>query len=228
MANKHGGLRSSTVRQLSSVPLQVLLTLNGWYFGGFFIAELLMFVYKGVLLPYPPGNLVLDLMLLFLFLGLEILRIFYGSKGNLCEQTLATVLSVGILVPCAVLSVYFLLLQTFVLRLEVIVNALLLCFYGFELLLCLTGLIAFSRGRHASPRFKFLFTALCVCVLQGVGVQDECDGVPQRPAWCPAHFRQRRSVTRHPTPRPGGAAPSTRREAETLQDEPSGCGGQLL
>ncbi|XP_018589198.2 transmembrane protein 216 isoform X2 [Scleropages formosus] len=145
-APRYYSASSSTVRQLSSVPLQVLLTLNGWYFGGFFIAELLMFVYKGVLLPYPPGNLVLDLMLLFLFLGLEILRIFYGSKGNLCEQTLATVLSVGILVPCAVLSVYFLLLQTFVLRLEVIVNALLLCFYGFELLLCLTGLIAFSRG----------------------------------------------------------------------------------
>ncbi|MFT7810155.1 transmembrane protein 216-like isoform X2 [Arapaima gigas] len=171
---------------LSSAPLQVLLYLNCWYFGAFFIAELLMFVYKGVLLPYPPANLILDIVLLFLFLGLEILRIFYGWKGNLCEQTLALVLSVGVLVPCTVLSVYFLLLQTFVLRLEVIINAVLLCFYGPELLLGLTTLGTFSRcargyGEHCLPSWeevpvggcctlrRFLFTSF-LCVFQEVGV----------------------------------------------------------
>ncbi|XP_064184179.1 transmembrane protein 216 [Anguilla rostrata] len=131
---------------LSSAPLQVLLHLNGWYFAAFFVAEILMFVYKGVLLPYPRANLILDIVLLFLYLGLEVLRLFYGWKGNLCERSLALMLSVAVLVPCAVLCVYYLLLQTFVLRLELVLNAIQLCFYSLELLLSLITISAFSRA----------------------------------------------------------------------------------
>ncbi|XP_036404989.1 transmembrane protein 216 [Megalops cyprinoides] len=131
---------------LSSAPLQVLLYLNCWYFAAFFIAEILMFIYKGVLLPYPQPNLILDIVLLFLYLGLEVLRLFYGWKGNLCERSLALVVSLAVLVPCTVLCVYYLLLQTFVLRLEVLLSAILLCFYGLELLLGLITLSVFSRA----------------------------------------------------------------------------------
>uniref|UniRef100_A0A8D3A2Y8 Transmembrane protein 216 n=1 Tax=Scophthalmus maximus TaxID=52904 RepID=A0A8D3A2Y8_SCOMX len=73
---------------LSSTPLQVLLYLNCWYFAAFYLAEILMFIYKGISLPYPSENLVLDVVLLLVFLGLEMLRIFYGWKGNLCESAL--------------------------------------------------------------------------------------------------------------------------------------------
>ncbi|XP_052010997.1 transmembrane protein 216 [Xyrauchen texanus] len=105
-----------------------------------------MFVYKGVLLPYPQANLILDIVLLILFLGLETLRLFYGYKGNLCQHSLALCVSVGVLVPCAVLSVYYLLLQTFVLRLEFVLNAVLLCFYSIELVLGLMTVSVFSRA----------------------------------------------------------------------------------
>ncbi|CAK6977424.1 transmembrane protein 216 isoform X2 [Scomber scombrus] len=106
-----------------------------------------MFIYKGVLLPYPSDNLVLDLVLLLLFLGLENLRIFYGWKGNLCERSLSSGLSLFILLPCAALAVYYLLLQTFVLRLEFLLSAVLLCFYAAEFLLGLFSLSAFSRSK---------------------------------------------------------------------------------
>ncbi|KAI1899068.1 hypothetical protein AGOR_G00078880 [Albula goreensis] len=105
-----------------------------------------MFVYKGVLLPYPRANLTLDIVLLFIYLGLEVLRLFYGRKGNLCERSLALALSVAVLVPCVVLCVYYLLLQTFVLRLELLLSAVLLCFYGLELLLALLTISAFTRA----------------------------------------------------------------------------------
>lgn len=36
-------------------------------------------MFVGTLLPYPPDNLVLDVVLMLLFLGLETLRIFYGE-----------------------------------------------------------------------------------------------------------------------------------------------------
>uniref|UniRef100_W5KTT1 Transmembrane protein 216 n=1 Tax=Astyanax mexicanus TaxID=7994 RepID=W5KTT1_ASTMX len=136
------------VSMLSSTPLQVLFYLNSWYFAVFFIAEILMFIYKGVLLPYPQSNLILDIVLLLLYLGLETLRLFYGWKGNLCERTLTLSISIGVLVPCTVLSVYYLLLQTFVLRLEFILNAVLLCFYGLELILGLITISAFARYNY--------------------------------------------------------------------------------
>ncbi|XP_065122680.1 transmembrane protein 216 isoform X2 [Paramisgurnus dabryanus] len=132
---------------LSSTPLQILYYLNGWYSAAFFIAEGLMFVYKGVLLPYTQANLILDVVLLLLFLGLEILRLFYGRKGNLCQRSLALFTSVGILVPCAVLSVYYLILQTFVLRFEFVLNAVLLCFYSLELVLGLMTISVFTRAK---------------------------------------------------------------------------------
>ncbi|KAL3973485.1 F-box protein, helicase, 18 [Sarotherodon galilaeus] len=135
---------------LSSAPLQVLFYLNSWYFAAFYLAEVLMFIYKGVLLPYPSDNLVLDVVLLLLFLALEILRIFYGEqshKGNLCERSLASCVSLFVLLPCTALAMYYLLLQTFVLRLEFLLNAVLLCFYGLEFLLGLISISAFSRAK---------------------------------------------------------------------------------
>ncbi|XP_033822826.2 transmembrane protein 216 [Periophthalmus magnuspinnatus] len=132
---------------LSSTPLQILLHLNKWYFAAFYLAEILMFIYKGILLPYPTDNLILDVVLLVLFLGLETLRIFYAEKGNLCERPLSSSMSVLVLFPCTALCVYYLLLQTFVLRLEFILNTILLVFYCAEFVLSVLALSMFSRSR---------------------------------------------------------------------------------
>ncbi|XP_075993595.1 transmembrane protein 216 isoform X1 [Genypterus blacodes] len=131
---------------LSSTPLQVLLYLNCWYFAAFYLAEVLIFIYKGISLPYPSDNLILDVVLLVIFLGLETLRIFYGWKGNVCERVLSSAVSLLVLLPCAALAVYYLLLQTFVLRLEFILSVVLLCFYALELLLGLLSVSAFARS----------------------------------------------------------------------------------
>uniref|UniRef100_A0AAV2KEX5 Transmembrane protein 216 n=1 Tax=Knipowitschia caucasica TaxID=637954 RepID=A0AAV2KEX5_KNICA len=132
---------------LSSAPLQILLYLNRWYFAAFYVAEILMFIYKGVLLPYPSENLALDVVMMALFAALETLRIFYAEKGNLCERSLASGISLLVLLPSAALCVYFLLLQTFVLRLELVLGALLLCFHCAEFVLGLLTLAMFSRSR---------------------------------------------------------------------------------
>lgn len=68
-----------------------------------------------------------------------------GWKGNLCERSLASCVSLFILIPCVALAVYYLLLQTFVLRLEFLLSAVLLCFYSLEFLLGLLSVSAFSR-----------------------------------------------------------------------------------
>ncbi|XP_041268434.1 transmembrane protein 216 isoform X1 [Onychostruthus taczanowskii] len=129
----------------SSAPLQVLLFLNGWYCATYFLLEAFVFVYKVLLLPYPVSNLVLDVVLLLLYLGIEATRIFFGSKGNLCQRKVPLSLSLALTVPAAVLAVYYLLLQTYSLRLEAFLSAILLLFYGLELLLGFLALLSFSR-----------------------------------------------------------------------------------
>lgn len=69
-----------------------------------------------------------------------------GWKGNLCERSLASGVALLLLAPCAALAVYLLLLQTLVLRLELLLSAVLLTFYLLELLLGLLALSAFSRS----------------------------------------------------------------------------------
>ncbi|KAJ6654156.1 hypothetical protein lerEdw1_007425 [Lerista edwardsae] len=146
-------------RHLSSTPLEILLFLNGWYYATYFLLEIFIFIYKGeffvvtpfvnplspgLLLPYPSANLVLDLVMLFLYLGIEVTRIFFGSKGNLCQRKVPLSISLALTFPAAVMAAYYLLLQTYALRLEAILNAILLLFYGVELLLGILTLAAFS------------------------------------------------------------------------------------
>ncbi|XP_051777797.1 transmembrane protein 216-like isoform X2 [Erpetoichthys calabaricus] len=106
-----------------------------------------MFIYKGLVLPYSPANLTLDLVMLFLYLGVEILRLFFGSKGNLTQRSLPLAVCLTLTLPCAMMAVYYLLLQTYVLRVEVILNAILLVFCLFEIVLEIATLAAFSRAK---------------------------------------------------------------------------------
>nr|XP_033784587.1 transmembrane protein 216 isoform X3 [Geotrypetes seraphini] len=138
-------LRGKHRAVMSSTPLEILLFLNGWYYATYFLLEILIFVYKGLILPYPTANLTLDIVMLFLYLGIEVIRIFYGSKGNLLQRKMPLAISLGLMIPAAVMAVYYLLLQTYVLRLEAIVNIILLVFYALELLLSIVALISFSR-----------------------------------------------------------------------------------
>uniref|UniRef100_A0A8C6IGW3 Transmembrane protein 216 n=1 Tax=Mus spicilegus TaxID=10103 RepID=A0A8C6IGW3_MUSSI len=135
---------SAPDKRLSSTPLEVLFFLNGWYYATYFLLELLIFLYKGLLLPYPTANLVLDVVMLLLYLGIEVIRLFFGTKGNLCQRKMPLGISVALTFPSAMMASYYLLLQTYVLRLEAIMNSILLFFCGSELLLEMLTLATFS------------------------------------------------------------------------------------
>ncbi|XP_059831588.1 transmembrane protein 216-like isoform X4 [Hypanus sabinus] len=133
-------------QKLALTPLEILLNLNSWYYAAYLVAEILLFIYKSLLLPYNPANLVLDLVMLFLYLGVEVIRIFFGSKGNLSQRKVPLTISLVLLGPSTIMAIYYMLLQTYVLRLEVTINAILLVFYFFELVLCCVGLMSFSSA----------------------------------------------------------------------------------
>ncbi|XP_052046067.1 transmembrane protein 216 isoform X2 [Apodemus sylvaticus] len=73
-------------KRLSSTPLEVLFFLNGWYYATYFLLELLIFLYKGLLLPYPKANLVLDVVMLLLYLGIEVIRLFFVWTGSEVQE----------------------------------------------------------------------------------------------------------------------------------------------
>lgn len=76
---------------------------------------------------------------------LELLIFLYkGTKGNLCQRKMPLGISVALTFPSAMMASYYLLLQTYVLRLEAIMNSILLFFCGSELLLEMLTLATFS------------------------------------------------------------------------------------
>ncbi|NXX82004.1 TMM80 protein, partial [Urocolius indicus] len=129
--------------QLSSLPLQILLHVNGIYYIFYFLATLVMIVYKSQAFSYPDDFLAPDLALLFMMALLEVPRLYFGSKGNLTEEEAPLGLSLVLTLGSALLSVYFLVWQTYVLRADVILNALLLLTYGLESVLKVTAIAAF-------------------------------------------------------------------------------------
>ncbi|ROI37070.1 Transmembrane protein 80 [Anabarilius grahami] len=108
-----------------------------------------MIIYKTHVLSYPVGRLALDMCLLFLMAGFEVLRVYWGVRGNLQESegyTGSNLIATGATV---LLALYFVIWQSYVLRADVIIGAILLCLYG------LTGIV----GLGTLARFtRFAFT----------------------------------------------------------------------
>ncbi|NXF55235.1 TMM80 protein, partial [Oceanites oceanicus] len=129
--------------QLSSVPLQIVFYVNGIYYIFYFLATLAMIVYKCQVFSYPHKFLAPDLALLFVMAILEVLRLYLGSMGNLTEEEAPLVLSLVIMVGSVILSVYFLVWQTYVLKADVIINAVLLFTYGIESVLQVIAIATF-------------------------------------------------------------------------------------
>ncbi|XP_074741047.1 transmembrane protein 80 isoform X1 [Strix uralensis] len=133
--------RTSSV--LSSVPLQFLFYVNGIYYIFYFVATLAMIIYKSQVFSYPDDFLAPDLALLFIMAILEVLRLYLGSMGNLTEEEAPLGLSLVITVGSVILSVYFLVWQTYILKADVIINAVLLFTYGLESVLKVIAIAAF-------------------------------------------------------------------------------------
>uniref|UniRef100_A0A8C8YBE9 Transmembrane protein 80 n=1 Tax=Panthera leo TaxID=9689 RepID=A0A8C8YBE9_PANLE len=134
---------SLTTGQLSSVSLQVLLYLSGGYYALYFLATLLLIIYKSQVFSYPCPYLALDLTLLFMMGILEAVRLYLGTKGNLMEAEVPLAVSLVLTAGGALLSTYFLLWQTLVLRADSTLSAALLALHGLEAVLQLVAIAAF-------------------------------------------------------------------------------------
>jgi len=178
----------------ASLPLEVTLYFNGFYSALVFIITLLMFIFKAVVLPYPPNVLGLEVAFVFLYGIVEWVRLrqgallrarastfFYAglffalglrarpcppaitaplraprltlpsplcppraaSRGNRLESLGPLLFSLCLSAPVVIFHVYYLQLQTYVLRLDAVVQGIALAFVGAEALLQARAACAF-------------------------------------------------------------------------------------
>ncbi|XP_056595560.1 transmembrane protein 80-like isoform X2 [Triplophysa dalaica] len=132
------GMAGRNTVVISSVLLQILLYLSAGYSVLYFLSTLSMIIYKTEVLSYPDGQLTLDVCLLFLMAGLEVLRVYWGIRGNLQESEGYLGLNLIATGATVLLALYYIIWQSYVLRADVIIGAILLCLYG------LTGIVGFG------------------------------------------------------------------------------------
>ncbi|CAG9569225.1 unnamed protein product [Danaus chrysippus] len=117
----------------SSLAYEILLYLNSFYLGMFFVCEIAMGILKAINVSYPENALLTEAGIFSALCLLEVIRIFLGRRGNLASTKLPVFFSVILTIPCAVGVCYFLIYQTYILRLEYIWCAVMLIFHALEL-----------------------------------------------------------------------------------------------
>ena len=100
---------------MSSLPLQVLIDVDNWYFWLYWTATLYLLIYKANSYAYYPTlSLVLETLAVLSLPLVHTGRRFLGSRGNKCEEAAPLLLFNLLNVVCFVAVLFFCLWQSFV------------------------------------------------------------------------------------------------------------------
>uniref|UniRef100_A0A0G4IF85 Transmembrane protein 216 n=1 Tax=Chromera velia CCMP2878 TaxID=1169474 RepID=A0A0G4IF85_9ALVE len=134
------------VKPGSFLSLQILLFFNYYYFWLWFVAEVLLFIYKGAVLPYPPGAYASEFSILALVLLIALIRYAVGTAGNKTERFGLMLWFLVLSIPTLGAAVYYCLFQVYVLRLEYALSIILILLTGFETVISVAALIFFKSS----------------------------------------------------------------------------------
>lgn len=71
----------------SSLAYEILLYLNTFYLGMFFVCEVAMGILKAINVSYPENALLTETGIFFGLCSVEVFRIFLGRRGNLASKS---------------------------------------------------------------------------------------------------------------------------------------------
>lgn len=130
----------------SSLTYEILMYLNSFYFGMFAICEVGMGIFKATTLQ-SPGFIksITEFAMLAFLLTTEGCRIYLGRRGNLVERGIPMILGIILTIPSVLATMYFLLWQNYVLRLEVILCSIQLVLLVTEFVISVMCLISIYR-----------------------------------------------------------------------------------
>ncbi|KAJ3375037.1 hypothetical protein GGF31_005759 [Allomyces arbusculus] len=120
------------------------------------VANLGSLAYKGWLLPYPSGAYSVEIALAVLQLPIEMLRLLFGSKGNLLESIppLAVYFVLSLLTP--LLSAFFMAWQTYVLAVDQWIHAVYLALSGIQFLMGVNLTVQLDNLIDEEPEMGFM------------------------------------------------------------------------
>ncbi|CUI14653.1 membrane-associated protein, putative [Bodo saltans] len=125
----------------ASFPLQIFLHLGRFFSVPWFVITLALLIYKGVKLPFPQDvALPLEIVSSFLVMAIHWVAVNVGIKGNLTESPRLLLLSILLNAVILFGIIYFMWLQTYVMRLDLGVSATYLSLVGLTFVFSLVGL----------------------------------------------------------------------------------------
>ena len=133
------------IPSLSSLPLQILIYFDGWFCFGYFFYQMLLYLYKGSFYYYPPYQIWLEVVLNIVLAIVQTSRLFLASKANKTEMFRPMLWSLLLSPAAATALTYYVALQLYVLRLDIIMNSMGLVFLGLELPLQIAQCFYFSQ-----------------------------------------------------------------------------------
>jgi hypothetical protein len=130
---------------LTSLPLQISLYFSAYYVLLFTAVTFLLFLYKPLALPYPQHLIGWEASAFTFLTLIHVIRFYIGNKANLVQSKTACIFFLALCVPCLIGHIYLYQWQTYVLRVDQILNVIELVFLAFEMLASLLTLIAFLQ-----------------------------------------------------------------------------------
>ncbi|KAJ1417692.1 hypothetical protein B484DRAFT_400722 [Ochromonadaceae sp. CCMP2298] len=119
----------------SSLPLQMMLYFSNHFTPLFFILNILLYTYKATQYFFPGRLLGWELTTVFMFLLIDGTRLILASKGNKTSTIPPLVSSLVLAMPMIVLHAYYISLQTYILRIDIVLNSIALVLLGSETIL---------------------------------------------------------------------------------------------
>lgn len=105
------------------MPLAILLSFHWWYITLYCALSTGLFIYKGLHLFYPSQSLTWDVLLLVAFVCNESVRLKFLIRGNKTGSVESLVKGSILSLLAIVLLSYFIKLQTWILKMDEILNA---------------------------------------------------------------------------------------------------------
>eukprot|EP00736_Rhodelphis_marinus_P001830 Rmarinus@m.7485 len=135
---------------LTSAPLEAAFFYHKCYYPFYFIVIVSAIIAKDMKFSYPSSGYATEASVVILLFLLESLRLKYGSRGNRLESSSLIFFFLLMTVLAVFGYVYFMQLQTYVYRIDVIASVVSLAFTIFEGLFGFFVMLSFSgsaRGR---------------------------------------------------------------------------------
>ncbi len=127
-----------------SFIFQTLMEFHQVYSILYFVIEELIFVYKCYYFDYRSYAAGFEITALIFYLFIEFGRFYFGSLGNRAEASLFILFCVIFSLGALLTYLYYLLCQTYVIKLEVIMNSVGLVLWGFEVAFAMMAFLSIS------------------------------------------------------------------------------------